>query len=95
MTTVVCRRVPYDAELVYEELGRRGMRCAGAQRSLTRLQLGARAVLGAALKENRALRDLPAVLRGKDGADRPAWLSLVPLCDGGRVVGGVVTLRDR
>ncbi len=52
-------------------------------------------VLGAALKENRALRDLPAVLRGKDGAEQPSWLSLVPLCDGGRVVGGVVTLRPR
>jgi len=53
------------------------------------------AVLGTALKENRPLRDLAATLRGKNGTEQPAWLSLVPLCDGGRVVGGVVTLRTR
>ncbi len=52
-------------------------------------------VLGSALKENQALRDIAAGLRGKDGVEQPAWLSLVPLCDGGRVVGGVVTLRPR
>lgn len=46
-----------------------------------------------ALKDGRALHDLPARVLGKDGAALPARLTLVPLLDANRVVGGVVTLR--
>ncbi|XP_034236951.1 fatty acid synthase-like [Thrips palmi] len=39
-------RAQVDADAVYEELGRRGLQCRGAYRSLAWLQRGARAVLG-------------------------------------------------
>lgn len=50
-------------------------------------------VLSVALKEGRELRDLPAVVADKNGTTRPMLLTLVPLRDDNRVVGGVATLR--
>ena len=47
----------------------------------------------AALKEGRSLHDLPAIVTGAGGKDMAAWLTLIPLRDGNRVVGGVATLR--
>jgi sigma-B regulation protein RsbU (phosphoserine phosphatase) len=49
--------------------------------------------LAAALKEGRSLHDLPATVATKGGAPLTALLTLVPLRDDNRVVGGVVTLR--
>jgi len=46
-----------------------------------------------ALKEGRSLHDLPALLLREDGTETSALLTLVPLRDNNRVVGGVVTLR--
>jgi sigma-B regulation protein RsbU (phosphoserine phosphatase) len=46
-----------------------------------------------ALKEGRSLRGLPALLRRQDGTEISALLTLAPLRDNNRVVGGVVTLR--
>jgi len=46
-----------------------------------------------ALRERRTVCDHPAIVTGADGAETTMLLSLVPLCDDGRVVGGVVTLR--
>lgn len=50
-------------------------------------------ILAAALKEGRSLLDLPAILTDKHGTDSPVLLTLVPLRDDNRVVGGVATLR--
>jgi nitrogen fixation/metabolism regulation signal transduction histidine kinase len=53
--------------------------------------IGATLVL--ALKEGRTVRDHPATLTAKDGTTLDILLTLVPLRDSNRVVGGVVTLR--
>jgi sigma-B regulation protein RsbU (phosphoserine phosphatase) len=50
-------------------------------------------VLLTALKDGRSLPDQPALLTTRDGTEIPVLLTLVPLRDGNRVVGGVVTLR--
>ena len=50
-------------------------------------------ILALALKEGRSLHELPAVVQDKAGRDLPVLLTLVPLRDDNRVVGGVVTLR--
>ncbi len=50
-------------------------------------------VLLGALRNGRSLHDLPALLLRKDGTESPALLTLMPLRDNNRVVGGVVTLR--
>ncbi len=46
-----------------------------------------------ALKEGRDLRDRPAVVEDRRGRLIPARFTLVPLRDGNKVVGGVVTLQ--
>lgn len=46
-----------------------------------------------ALQEGRSLQDLPALLLRKDGTETSGRLTLMPLRDNNRVVGGVVTLR--
>jgi HAMP domain-containing protein len=46
-----------------------------------------------ALKDGRIMEDLPARITGKDGTETAVFLTLVPLRDNNRVVGGVVTLR--
>ena len=46
-----------------------------------------------ALTEGRSLHDLPSLLLRKDGTEAFALLTLIPLRDNNRVVGGVVTLR--
>jgi PAS domain S-box-containing protein len=46
-----------------------------------------------ALREERELNSVPAVVLPRDGRERPARLNLVLIRDVGRVVGGVVTLR--
>ncbi len=51
------------------------------------------AAVAAALKAGHRLHDLPAVIIARNGEHVPARLTLVPLQDGNRVVGGVVTLR--
>ena len=50
-------------------------------------------VLLTALREGRSLHDLPALLLRKDGSEFHALLTLTPLRDNNRVVGGVVALR--
>lgn len=50
-------------------------------------------ILAAALKEGRSLLDQPAVLTDNQGGESAVRLTLVPLRDDNRVVGGVVTLR--
>jgi len=50
-------------------------------------------VLLTALREGRSLHDLPALLLRKDGSESHALLTLTPLRDNNRVVGGVVALR--
>ncbi len=49
--------------------------------------------LTAALKAERSLQTVPAILVRKDGAEVPALLSLVPMRDANQVIGCVVTLR--
>lgn len=49
--------------------------------------------LAAALSVGRPLRDLPATALAKDGTSIPVYLTMVPLIDANRIVGGVVTLR--
>lgn len=51
--------------------------------------------LARALKEGRDLRDRPALLADQAGRCHPVTFNLFPLRDGGKVVGGVVTLRVR
>jgi PAS domain S-box-containing protein len=46
-----------------------------------------------ALRSGRDLRDLPAVLEDKRGRITPVRLSLIPMRDRDKVVGGVVTVR--
>lgn len=46
-----------------------------------------------ALKEGRTVREHPATLTAKDGTTLAVVLTLIPLRDSNRVVGGVVTLR--
>lgn len=46
-----------------------------------------------AMRDGRDLRDLPALLRDRAGADHPVVLTLYPLRDANKVVGGVATLR--
>lgn len=50
-------------------------------------------ILAAALKDGRRLLDQPAFLVDKHGVESAVRLTLVPLRDDNRVVGGVVTLR--
>jgi sigma-B regulation protein RsbU (phosphoserine phosphatase) len=50
-------------------------------------------LLAETLKAGRSLHDVAAVVLTKDGRHREARLTLVPLHDANRVVGGVVTLR--
>ncbi|MCX6954798.1 MAG: cache domain-containing protein [Verrucomicrobia bacterium] len=50
-------------------------------------------ILAVALKEGRSQLDLPAILTDKNGLTTPVILTLVPLRDDNRVVGGVATLR--
>lgn len=49
--------------------------------------------LAAAMKDGRTLQDVAVTLVAKDGATALARLTLAPLFDNNRVVGGVVTLR--
>jgi PAS domain S-box-containing protein len=49
--------------------------------------------LGQAMREGRDVRDQPAVVSGRDGARVPVRLTLFPLRDHDKVVGGVVLLR--
>jgi PAS domain S-box-containing protein len=49
--------------------------------------------LAQALKEGRDVRDQPAVALGRNGEEIPVRLTLFPLRDHGKVVGGVVLLR--
>ncbi len=53
---------------------------------------GATDNIALALKEGRQLHDLPATLIAKDGTTLPGRLSLVPVIDANRVVGGVATV---
>jgi PAS domain S-box-containing protein len=50
-------------------------------------------VLTRALKEGREIEETPAVLRCKNGQPTPLRISLVPLRDRDKVVGGVITAR--
>ena len=50
-------------------------------------------MLSQALKDGRSVRDLPAFVAVKNGQEIAVILTLVPLLDANRVVGGVVTLR--
>lgn len=50
-------------------------------------------VIGAAVKNGESLFAQPVSVRAKDGTQIPARLTLVPLQDGGQVVGAVATLR--
>lgn len=50
-------------------------------------------MLNQALKDGRSVRDLPAFVAVKNGQEIAVILTLVPLLDANRVVGGVVTLR--
>jgi CHASE3 domain sensor protein len=49
--------------------------------------------VGQALKDGRDLRDQPAVLENRRGRQTPVRFTLIPLRDGDKVVGGVVTLQ--
>lgn len=49
--------------------------------------------VGRAMQDGRDLRDLPALLRDREGVDHPVLLTLYPLRDANKVVGGVATLR--
>jgi PAS domain-containing protein len=49
--------------------------------------------LNQALKDGRSVHDQPAFVRDKNGRETAVILTLVPLLDANRVVGGVVTLR--
>lgn len=46
-----------------------------------------------AMQDGRDLRDLPALLRNRHGAEQPVLLTLYPIRDANKVVGGVATLR--
>jgi sigma-B regulation protein RsbU (phosphoserine phosphatase) len=78
-----------DVELIKSPLGRHlrlvagpGQKTAPSPETLTM-----------ALKDGRIMEDLPALLAGKGGTEMAVRLTLIPLRDGNRVVGGVVTLR--
>jgi PAS domain S-box-containing protein len=45
------------------------------------------------MKAGRGVHDVPAVMTAKDGTALPVHLTLAPLLDNNKVVGGVVTLR--
>ncbi len=50
-------------------------------------------LLAEAMKAGRGVHDLPATMTAKDGTALPVHLTLAPLLDNHKVVGGVVTLR--
>jgi PAS domain-containing protein len=54
----------------------------------------ANAVLSA-LNEGRKLQDHPAAVRAKSGATFPALVNFVPLRDGDKITGGILTVRLR
>lgn len=87
---VVLRSTGYtETELIKSPLGRlvRLAPAAGAKSA------PATETLTLALKEGRSLHDLPAIIADKHGVETAVLLTLVPLRDDNRVVGGVATLR--
>jgi PAS domain-containing protein len=49
--------------------------------------------IGRAMQDGRDLRDLPVLLRDRQGGDHAVFFTLYPLRDANKVVGGVATLR--
>ncbi len=49
--------------------------------------------IGRAMQDGRDLRDLPALLRDRQGGEHAVLFTLYPLRDANKVVGGVATLR--
>jgi PAS domain S-box-containing protein len=78
-----------EVELIRSPLGRLvRLRPAAGENTATTAEL-----LAAALKDGRSLLDQPAFLVDAHGVESAVRLTLVPLRDDNRVVGGVVTLR--
>ena len=49
--------------------------------------------IGRAMQDGRDLRDLPVLLRNRQGGEQAVLLTLFPVRDANKVVGGVITLR--
>ena len=50
--------------------------------------------IGRAMQDGRDLRDLPVLLRNRQGGEQAVLLTLFPVRDANKVVGGVITLRS-